>query len=91
LHACRCLSSLRVLSRLHPRIALEVAGAPQNPVDTMQFPGHAGKMGKSMWDSYLVDEAWNCDFHFDMDGVETLHFWWQATTSGKPEIRAAMA
>jgi hypothetical protein len=44
-----------------------MAGAPQNPVDTMQFR--------------LADDTWNQDFRFDMDGVETLHFWWQATTS----------
>jgi hypothetical protein len=50
-------------------------------VDTMQFPGHAETMDKSMWKSYLGEETWNCDFHFEMDGVETLHFWWQATTS----------
>jgi hypothetical protein len=58
-----------------------MAGAPQNPVDTMQFPGHAETMDKSMWESRLADDTWNQDLRFDMDGVETLHFWWQATTS----------
>jgi len=36
-----------------------------------------------MWEGYLAEGAWNCEFHFEMDGVETLHFWWEATTSGK--------
>jgi len=49
----------------------------------MQFPGHAGTMDKSIWDSYLGDDGWNLDFHFEIDGVETLHFRRWATTSGK--------
>jgi len=43
-------------------------------------------MVKSMWDSYLAENGWDCDFHFEMDGVETLHFWWQATTNGMLQI-----
>ena len=43
-----------------------------------------------MWESYLVEDTWNCDFHFEMDGVETLHFWWQATTSRKLRNCAVM-
>jgi hypothetical protein len=57
----------------------------------MQFPGHAEVVGKSIWECYLAADAENYDFHFEMGGVETLHFWWQATTSGTVQIGSAAA
>lgn len=47
-------------------------------------------MDKSIWDSYLGEDGRNRDFHFEMDGVETLHLRRWATTSGKLQIQRAL-
>jgi len=57
----------------------------------MQFPGHATVIGKSIWDIHLADGPSNYDFHFEMGGVETLHFWWGATTIRMAQIRYGAA
>jgi hypothetical protein len=47
--------------------------------------------GKPLWDNYLAEHAWNSGYHFKMDGVETLHFWWEATATADRRNRAIVA
>src|ERR1700691_3700663 len=65
-------------------------GRATSSVDTMQFPGHAADMPKSMYNSKLEDSDVGNEFHFDLGGVETLHFWRMATCTLKHRIRSPL-